>query len=60
MPIFTGGHEKRPNQVQALTTAVTEMAKAMTTPRALSAPAPTTVAIPSSPEKIATLHSNYL
>ena len=42
---FTGEREKRPNQVKMLTTAVTEMAKAMT---------------PTTPGKIANLCTNYL
>ena len=62
-PAFKAVGDKKPNQVQALTTAVTEMARAMTS----SAPAsavntgtlPTTTA-GVSPGKIAILRSNYL
>ena len=62
VPIFTGGREKRPNQVQVLTTAVTEMAKAMATPTGRASPA-TTTSTPAagiSPGKVANLRSNYL
>ena len=65
VPIFTGGREKRPNHVQALTSAVTEMAKAISTPRGNSSTECTsggsmqnTIGI--SPSKIANLRSNYL
>ena len=61
VPIFTGGREKRSNHVQALTTAVTEMAKAMTpTGRASPAPTACTPAAGISHGKVANLRSNYL
>ncbi len=69
MPIFTGGREKRPNQVQMLTAAVSEMARAMSgstapspsTPNpaaGISQPSPPATGI--SPGKIANLRSSYL
>ena len=68
-PAFKIGRDKKPNQVQALTTAVTEMARAMTSSGS-SAPmtsvtastlptGPTTTA-GISPGKVANLRSNYL
>ena len=67
-PAFKAGRDKKPNQVQALTTAVTEMAKAMTsagssTPVSVSASTPPSGPTPTagiSPGKIANLRSNYL
>ena len=67
-PAFKTGRDKKPNQVQALTTAVTEMARAMTSSGS-SAPmtsatastlptGPTTTA-GISPRKVANLRSNY-
>ena len=55
------GREKRSNHVQALTTAVTEMAKAMA-PTGRASPAPTTCTLAAgiSPGKFANLRSNYL
>jgi len=61
VPIFTGGREKKPSQVQVLTTAVTEMARAMT-PTGRISPAPSTYTPTAriSPGKVAILRSNYL
>lgn len=62
--MFQGGREKKPNQVQALTSCMTEMAKAMasTSPRPTEntsvVPPHTPVGI--SPGKMANLRSNYL
>ena len=53
---FTGGREKRPNQVEMLTTAVTEMAKATISQQSQDPAAPTGI----SPGKIANLRTNYL
>lgn len=71
VPVFTGGREKRPNQVQMLTTAVSEMARAMSnSPVPLNSPAgiPQTQMIAEatraptgiSPGKVANLRTNYL
>ncbi len=68
VPIFTGGREKRSNQVQMLTTAVSEMAKAICHPTSTSTTPPTCVSaisqesVPTgiSPGKIANLRTNYL
>lgn len=58
VPMFTGGRE----QVQVLTSAVADMAKAISTPHSTEnvniGPARTSVGI--SPGKIANLRSNYL
>ena len=70
-PAFKTGRAKRPNQVQALTTAVTEMAKAVTAAGSGAPPSSGTAStLPSqtspittagiSPGKIANLRSNYL
>lgn len=60
--MFTGSREKRPNTVQALTQAVTEFAKAITTPKGTAVdPSVSNIATPGiSPSKIANLRSNYL
>lgn len=63
--MFVGGREKRPNQVQMLTSAVSEMARAMTaggaTPHSTPAPAgPSTTSEGISPGKVANLRSSYL
>ena len=69
VPIFTGGREKKPNQVIELTSAVTEMAKANDTPRGSCSIDPVNAggnvqppiaAVGISPSKIANLRSNYL
>lgn len=67
VPIFTGCRVKKSSQVEVLTTAVTEMAKAMTTGRGkspLPTPSPSSSSVSSgtgiSPGKIANLRSNYL
>ena len=68
-PAFKAVRDKKPNQVQALTTAVTEMARAMTSGGSsapVSAvntgtlPTTTTTTAGISPGKIAILRSNYL
>ena len=64
-PAFKGGRQKAPNQVHALTTAVTEMARAMTsaggTPSSATAVNPTVSSGSGiSPGKIANLRCNYL
>ena len=53
--MFTGSREKRPNTVQALTQAVTEFAKAITTPKGTAVdPSVSNIATPGiSPSKIA-------
>lgn len=65
VPMFVGGREKRPNQVQMLTSAVSEMARAMTGGAAAhstsSAPAgSSTTSEGISPGKVANLRSSYL
>ena len=69
-PAFKAGRAKKPNQVQALTTAVTEMARAVTAAGSGTSPSSGTATFPSqtgpvatagiSPGKIANLRSNYL
>ena len=64
-PAFKGGSEKRLNQVQTLTTGVTEMARVMTSgvtplPAANGTVIPTTTVAEISAGKIANLQSNYL
>lgn len=64
VPIFVGGREK-PTQVQALTTAVAEMAKAITSPTNKNTPissdgAALGAALGISPGKIANLRASYL
>ena len=70
-PVFKAGGAKKPNQVQVLTTAVTEMARAVTAPGSGTSPSSgTTATFPSqtgpvaaggiSPWKIANLRSSYL
>ena len=63
-PAFKAGRDKKPNQVQALTTAVTEMARAMTSGgssiTAGTPPTGPTTTAGISPGKIANLRSNYL
>jgi len=56
------GREKKPSQVQALTTAVTEMARAMTPTGGRASPSPSTYTPTAgiSPGEVANLHSNYL
>lgn len=60
--MFTGSCEKRPNTVQALTQAVTEFAKTITTPKGTAVgPSVSNIATPGiSPSKIANFRSNYL
>jgi len=62
VPIFAGHREKKPSQVQALTTAVTEMARAMTPTGGRASPAPSTYTPTAgiSPGKVANRRSNYL
>ena len=69
-PAFKTGRAKKPNQVQALTTAVTEMARAVTAAGSPSTAHATASMLPAqtgpitsagiSPGKIANLRSNYL
>jgi len=61
VPIFAGGREKKPSQVQALTIAVTEMARAMTPTGGRASPAPSTFTPTAgiSSGKVANLCSNY-
>jgi hypothetical protein len=65
-PMFQGGREKKPNQVQALTSCMTEMAKAMASSSPHTQAAESTSAGPLhapvgiSPGKMANLWSNYL
>ena len=62
--MFRGGHDKKPNQVQALTSCMTEMAKAMasSSPHTQAAESAGLMHTPVgiSPGKMANLRSNYL
>lgn len=63
--MFTGGREKRPNQVEMLTTAVSDMAKAMSPPttpnsRVVAVTQDSATITGISPGKIANLRTNYL
>ena len=68
VPVFCGGREKKTTQVEMLTTAVSQMAKAMTgSPQATLStvdPSPPSGNVPArvvvSPGKIANLRSTYL
>ena len=62
IPMFSG-REKKPGPVQALSAVVTEMAKAMTSPKTPSMPS-TSDSVPASigisPGKVANLRASYL
>ena len=62
VPVFTGGREKRPSQVQVLTNAVSEMARAIGGANTSASPSTSTPRCSTgfSPGKIANLRSNYL